>query len=1058
MLLPAPAALAVTQTFSTPGATQFTVPAGITSISVDASGGQGGGALQTPPFRCQGGAGSRVQGTMTVTPGQALWVVVGGAGGDAIGTPQSTAGGYNGGGNGRSQQWPSGGGGGASDIRTLPVANGATLGSRLLIAGGGGGAGGDNRDACPSGGKGGAVPGAGREGAFGSTAGQPGTASAGGARGLSAVCTAAVPSTDGALGVGGVGAYEGQSNGLCSGSGGGGGGGRYGGGGGGASQRSLLYGGGGGGAGSNYTAGSVSGVTITTAPGASEDPLDSPDPPMNGSVTISYTAPAPTASISAPANNQTVAQGATVATSFSCTKSPTGTDIETCEDGAGSASPGTLDTSVTGTHTYTVTATSESGETGTASITYTVAAAPTAAITIPANNQTYAAGQVVLTAFTCTEGASGPGIESCEDGAGQSSPGVLDTDTPGTQTYTVTATSESGQTGTASITYTVAGAPTATITGPANNQTYAVGQVVPTTFSCAEGASGPGIESCEDGAGSSSPGTLSTGTTGTFTYTVTATSASGQTGTASISYTVAAAPTAAITGPANNQLYAVDEVVPTAFSCTEGASGPGIESCEDGSGETSPSTLDTSAPGTFTYEVTATSESGQTGTTSITYTVAAAPTATISAPEDDRIYAVDEVVPTAFSCTEGASGPGIESCEDGSGDTSPSTLDTSATGTYTYTVTATSASGQTGTASISYTVAAAPTASIATPDDDQTYAVGEVVPTAFSCVDGTSGPGIDTCEDDAGESSPGVLDTSAPGTHTYTVTATSGSGQTGTASIDYTVAAAPTATITTPANGQTFTVGEVVATGFSCTEGASGPGIESCLDGSGTASPGTLDTSTVGTFSYTVTATSETGQTGTARIDYAVVAPPVVPTVPDEPVPTPGAPTPPVAPAKPGGPAKPGAPTTPGTSGPASEPLRLSQVTTSSTCVGGTGPRTGRDVTVRYRLAKAASVSFVLERRVAPRPARVTRCPGASTAERSGGKPAAYRPATTKLNGRSARALRVTKKLRAGRHQIALLRALKAEDLAPGRYRVRITPRTAGKNGRTTIVHFWVIG
>lgn len=42
-----------------------------------------GGALTTPPVRCQGGAGARVSGTMAVTPGQRFYVEVGGAGGDA---------------------------------------------------------------------------------------------------------------------------------------------------------------------------------------------------------------------------------------------------------------------------------------------------------------------------------------------------------------------------------------------------------------------------------------------------------------------------------------------------------------------------------------------------------------------------------------------------------------------------------------------------------------------------------------------------------------------------------------------------------------------------------------------------------------------------------------------------------------------------------------------------------------------------------------------------------------------------------------------------------------
>jgi len=102
------------ETFSYSGGQQsFTVPAGLTTVTLTVYGAQGA---------YSGGMGGSATGQLAVTPGEIFYVYVGGAG-------SGSAGGFNGGGNGGYT-----GGGGASDVRV----GGTDLGSRVIVAGGGG--------------------------------------------------------------------------------------------------------------------------------------------------------------------------------------------------------------------------------------------------------------------------------------------------------------------------------------------------------------------------------------------------------------------------------------------------------------------------------------------------------------------------------------------------------------------------------------------------------------------------------------------------------------------------------------------------------------------------------------------------------------------------------------------------------------------------------------------------------------------------------------------------------------------------------------------------------
>jgi hypothetical protein len=252
----------VTETFISIGAEQsFTVPAGVSSVRVEAIGGAGESGFEGST----GGVGADVVGQLPVSAGETLYVEVAspGAGGVGFGGPGG------------------GSGGDASDVRTISILSPGSPESRLLVAAGGGGGGGSFAGGI--GGNGGAAGDPGANGTGGSTgsgggAGGAGTLTGGGAGGEG--CNFGSGPWSGGAGSFGAGGNGGEDFGFPL-TGGGGGGAGYTGGGGGGGTCDPGQGGGGGGGGANFVFGGATFYSI----GAAQ--LSTPS-----SVSITYPTPA----------------------------------------------------------------------------------------------------------------------------------------------------------------------------------------------------------------------------------------------------------------------------------------------------------------------------------------------------------------------------------------------------------------------------------------------------------------------------------------------------------------------------------------------------------------------------------------------------------------------------------------------------------------------------------------------------------------------------------------------------------------------------------------------
>jgi uncharacterized repeat protein (TIGR01451 family) len=287
-----------------------------------------------------------------------------------------------------------------------------------------------------------------------------------------------------------------------------------------------------------------SGVTVATSSGASGS---------CGGGTFTATAGASTITLT----GGTIAAGGTCTVSASVTSSTGGTaqnstgSVTSNEDGTGNSdtkpltvvtaptiasafTPGLIATGFTSILSFTITNPTNKSLSG---IAFTDTLPAGVAVDNPSGASAKCGTNAKLTAvagsstISLTGGNLAPGA-SCTVSANVTST------TPGArQNSTGAVSSTEGGSGAADTkTLTVVGPPTVTVTSPASNATYALGQRVIAKFSCQDSANAPGIQDCGGDVPSGSP--IDTSTPGPNTFTVTAISNDGAATDQTISYTV----------------------------------------------------------------------------------------------------------------------------------------------------------------------------------------------------------------------------------------------------------------------------------------------------------------------------------------------------------------------------------------------------------------------------------------------------------------------------------------------------------------------------------------
>jgi hypothetical protein len=237
----------------------------------------------------------------------------------------------------------------------------------------------------------------------------------------------------------------------------------------------------------------------------------------------------PQVELVSPADGEGFYQGQQVQAAWGCFPGTLGWPVVTCQGDVGLGDY--LDTSSVGSHTFTVHAVDYAGGETSVTHTYTVfdVIPPTATITTPAADQEYSLGSELFASYSCDDGPGGSGIIGCIGSYPDGYP--LPTSQPGTFTFTVDAFDGALNHGAATVTYRVVDrtAPEVVILAPADGAQYRLGDPITPSYSCHDDV---------DGSRVTCTATRVDTTLGTHTFRVDSVDSSGNTASASTTYSV----------------------------------------------------------------------------------------------------------------------------------------------------------------------------------------------------------------------------------------------------------------------------------------------------------------------------------------------------------------------------------------------------------------------------------------------------------------------------------------------------------------------------------------